>query len=256
MESKNYIVLGANGFVGRNIAAFLHKNNFNVQAVDRDTLDFLKTESYNAVDFSDAIIFDCISRIDGTREEVELTNGQGLKNLLTYINKEHINFTYIYFSTLATLNQQIIDKNAYVASKLSAEELIKKEVSDYKIIRLSFPFGPGESPNRLFSRLINKLKRNEALVVDDIKINVTPISGLMQWLTELTASRQREINFTDGQVYSLAEMVTYLCEETVSSSDITVNSTDTTELTFSPFKEGINFRPDVYQTLYKMIHEN
>jgi len=256
MEAKKYIVLGANGFVGSNISAYLHENNFQVKALNRPELDLVKPESYHATDFSNSVIFDCIARIDGTKEEIELTNNHGLTNFLEYLKKEHNNFTYIYFSTISILNREIIDKNVYVASKFNAEEFIKKTVTDHKIIRLSFPFGPGESPNRLFSRLINKLKKNEGLNIDDIKINVTPISGLIQWLPELTASKEKEINFTDGQVYSLAEIVTYLSKETRSTSDITFNNASAIELTFPSFKEEMNFQPDVYQTLYKMIHEN
>lgn len=256
MEAKKYIVLGANGFLGSNISAFLHKNNFQAKVLTRTELDLLKPESYDAVDFSNSMIFDCIARIDGSKEEIELTNNRGLVNFLEYLNKEHSNFTYVYFSSLSTLKREIIDKNVYVASKFKAEEFIKNGVADHKIIRLSFPVGQGESPNRLLSRLINKLKKNEALVIDEIKINITPISGLIQWLPELIALKEKEINFTDGQVYSLAEIVSYLAKETESDSDITVNNTSTTELTFQSFKEGMKFKPDVYQTLYKMIHEN
>jgi nucleoside-diphosphate-sugar epimerase len=224
-KHKSLYILGANGFLGRQIANF--KTFFGNQhsfPLNRADLDFLKPTHFFKYDFTDSLIIDCIANIDGSEMECNNVNIEGLNSFLSHLKNTNFKGTYVYFSTLSVINDDQVNSNYYVKSKKEAEVLIKNSGLNYKIIRLTFPFGIGESNNRLITRLIKKIKNNEDVFLDDVSLSITPINYLLQNLEGAISSTDKEINFTDGNVYKLKEIVDYIKINSNSSSNIHQNS--------------------------------
>jgi len=204
-----YIVLGNNGFIGKNIFTMLKKSNCSVLGLSRNTFDITDNNDYKKYDFSNSIIIDCIASIDDIQNNFKV-NVDSLSNFINYLNEYAKSFKYIYFSTTSTqLDNQVIE-NSYVKSKYLAEELIRQHLTDYKIIRLIFPFGMGENSNRLISRLSKKIKNKEQLKISNVTLNLTPIEFLKVEFLSLINDNKFEINFTDGKVYQLIDIVRLL----------------------------------------------
>lgn len=205
-----YFVLGSKGFVGSNISNTLKKLDLNIEQLNREKFDITNQEDYKKYDFSHSIIIDCIASIDSKTDELFRINVYGLKNFINYLNLNCENFRYIYVSTTSTQIQCQIKNNNYVKSKFLAEEYLKQHLVEYKILRLIFPFGKDENSNRLISRLIDKIKRNEELIIDNIFLNLTPIELLNEKIIDLLKNNDKEINFTDEKVYSLKDIVDFI----------------------------------------------
>lgn len=201
-----YIVLGSNGFIGSNIFNTLKKNNLEVLGLSKQDFNMQNRSDYAKFDFSNSIIIDCIASIDDKNAVFEV-NVNGLKYFIDYLNLNHNNFKYIYFSTTSTQISEQVEQNDYVKSKFLAENYIKENVLDYKIIRLIFPFGKGENKNRLISRFINKIQNGEKLEIDNVSLNLTPISYLNDNFLDTVKNEFKDINFTDGKVYELKDVV-------------------------------------------------
>lgn len=207
-----YFVLGSNGFIGSNISKTLKQLNLNVVELNKEKFDIANKNDYIKYDFSNSIIIDSIASIDSNKSELFRVNVDGLKMFIDYLNLNCKGFKYIYISTTSTQIKEQVGSSEYVKSKFLAEKYIQENLNDYKIIRLIFPFGKGEKPNRLISRLISKIKQNEQLLIGNVTLNLTPIDLFNESIIDLISSNDKEINFTDGKVYRLKEIVEYLYE--------------------------------------------
>lgn len=200
-----YAVIGSSGLVGQTLADRLEAEGKTVLRYSRPAFDLTKPETYAGLDFSGAILLDCAACIDKSPEEIHAVNVAGLSALLRHCDANPP-ARYIYFSTSATLSSEHVDANPYVRSKLEAEKLVlAREWS--KVIRLTFPFGAGENPNRLITRLIGKALRGERIQVGDVRLPLTPLRFLEEHLDELMHNQKRELNPTDGRTYRLADVV-------------------------------------------------
>lgn len=208
-----YFILGSNGFIGSNILKTLKKLNLNVVGLDRKKFDITDENCYKNFEFSNSIIIDAIASIDSNSDEIFKVNVDGVKKFSSYLNLNCKDFKYIYISTTSTQIKDQVENNDYIKSKFLAETYIKDKLNNYQIIRLIFPFGKGEKPNRLISRLISRIKQNEQLIIDNVTLNLTPIEFFNKSIITLIKSSEREINFTDGKVYRLKDIVDYIYKE-------------------------------------------
>ena len=205
-----YIVLGANGFIGRNIFNALKKKNRKVLGLNRKQFDLSDSNTYSKFDFSNSTILDAIVSVDDDEEKIYKTNLESMKSFITYLKKNCTSFNYIYLSTVSTQVEEQVSKSAYVRSKCLAENYIIDSLDKYKIIRLIFPFGKDENANRLISRLIGKIKTGDSVSLDNIFLNLTPIEYLSENIDTLLNCDEVEINFTDNIVYELRLIVEYM----------------------------------------------
>lgn len=202
-----YYILGGDGFVAKNIYLTLMSNECDVELLKRDDFDLTNEENYSKFNFSNTTIIDCISKIDGDKDMIFQTNFYSLQKFINYLNVNCANYKYIYFSTFSTQLSQEMELNPYIHSKMLAEDFIEKNISHYKIIRLIFPFGKGENKNRLLSKLIHKIKNDEKIVINNTHLNLTPIALLRENFLHLLADKEKDVNFSDGKVYSLKHIV-------------------------------------------------
>lgn len=202
-------ILGANGFIGRHLVHG-YQGEDHVIPLTKADLDITNTEHYARYNFQNSLIIDCIARIDGSPEEIQATNVTGLEQFLAYLAAQQVTYTYLYFSTISTLDEHLAANHTYVASKFHAENLVRKYCPDHKIVRLSYPFGPGEAANRLISRLIHKALGNEAITITDISLQLTPVDGLIKVLPEVLRQPGTEMNLVGERNYTLKEIVHYI----------------------------------------------
>ena len=200
-----FYILGASGFVGKHLACALESEGHEVFRLSRPDFDYLRHGSYQKLDFTGTTIVDCITAVDGTPEFIRRTVVGGLSN---FIKKPSVKRAkrYVYLSTSATLLPEIIKKNCYVASKFEAEGIVR-QMPNAQIVRLTFPFGFGEKSQRLVSRLICMALKGEPIMVGNIVMPLTPIGFLGARFSEVVMNQRREINFTDGKVYKLEQVV-------------------------------------------------
>jgi dTDP-4-dehydrorhamnose reductase len=205
------VILGKNGGVGNALYKFYCKNEFTCIGFGKDELDFLIKETFNNFSLkSNDIIIDCISKIDGEKKNIENVNVKGLTNFINYLNSKNLPYLYIYSSTFSTQICSGVSINPYIKSKIEAERIIQKLVSNYKIVHLIFPFGKGESSSRLISRIINKIKSNESLEIDMLNFNLVPFSKIgLAYETIISKPIKKAIISSDSLI-TLEEIVLFI----------------------------------------------
>lgn len=202
-------ILGANGFIGRHLARF-YEGDANVFPLSKADFDIVNAAHYTRYDFQHSLIIDCIARIDGHPGEIQASNVTGLKQFLEYLTEQQVTYSYLYFSTISTLDEHLAANHTYVASKFKAENLVRKYCPDHKIIRLSYPFGRGESPNRLISRLIHKALQYEEIIIADTSLQLTPVESLIKVIPEVINHPGKEINLIAEDSYTLEKIINYI----------------------------------------------
>lgn len=205
-------VLGAEGFVGRHVVVGVEKAFEQVFALSRKEFELGNVSQYPKFSFSGSIIIDCTSKIDGNPEDIYSNNYESFKTFIDYLVKQHTSFRYVYFSTLST-NNNLTSANAYVKSKYLAEQYLINNVKDYQIVKLSFPFGKGESANRLLSRIINKIRNNEPLLISNIDLSLMPISCLREDIVKTLNSGFNTLQYYNTHIINLETVVKFIYQQ-------------------------------------------
>ncbi len=251
------IVLGINGFIGRNVFNFINVGtpSYNVIGFDRSAIDFTKPETFvNYSPLNGDVIIDCIARIDGDEQEVNAVNYSGFSRFIDYLKIFDVAYRYVYFSTYSTCIPEIVSSNGYVKSKYLAEKYLKDNIIAHKIIRLIFPFGRGENSNRLISRLIGKVKSGEMISVDKLKLNLTPMPALLNDFWRIIDHTETEINYSNNIETFLPDIVTFMQESLGIKKALLINDKELTIAVNSTL--GGNYSEnDIYREIKLMLHE-
>lgn len=186
----NVAILGASGFVGKNLMLKLPSdwNTYAFYNTSKDFVDFIKKNNIKATLIkkdlsSDFKIsnryphhFDLVISLLGNTSHIaeELQPEYDLNSdplAITNFFKKFSCKKLIYFSSTAIYDNHyhlvsaqkttdIMPSNSYTIAKLMSERLVhyfqkKKVIDEFLIVRLSGAYGPYQRPNRLISRLIN-----------------------------------------------------------------------------------------------------
>ncbi len=208
-----FVVLGSSGFLGSNIKNVLDKNGLLCKSYMRAVFDMNDERTFKNVELinsSEVTIIDCIARIDGNEFQLEKTNVTGFSKWINYLKQNFPKIKYTYLSSYSVLLSSIYTTNIYIRTKRTAEGILKNSGLNYKIIRLVFPFGKGESSNRLISRFIKKIHAGEKITIDSFSTNFTPITEFNSDCIELLKSNASEINYASSNLISLKELVEYM----------------------------------------------
>lgn len=190
MAKINVAILGASGFVGKNLmlklpsdwntyafyntskdfADFVKKNNIKATLIKKDlSKDFKVSNRYpRNFDLVISLLGNTSHILEEFQPEYDL-NSDPLA-ITNFFKKFSCN-KLIYFSSTAIYDNHyqlvsaqkttdIIPSNSYTIAKLMSERLIhyfqkKKVIDKFLIVRLSGAYGPYQRPNRLITRLIN-----------------------------------------------------------------------------------------------------
>jgi nucleoside-diphosphate-sugar epimerase len=252
-----YVVLGKNGFIGRNIFDYLLARNGpgSVIGFDRKVVDFTKPSTFsNYTPETGDIIIDCIARIDGNELEINEVNYYGFSSFIDYLKNTSIDFKYVYFSTYSTCLPEIIASNVYVRSKFLAEKYLRENSTNYQVIRLIFPFGKGEAKNRLISRLIGKIKSGETISIDRLTLNLTPITMFKEDLNRLINIPGTELNYSNNIETYLPDVVNYMQEQMGIDRPVHITDKEFKIVVDSPFG-GIHSMNEIYSEIKSMLDE-
>lgn len=219
-----YIILGRNGFLGKHLTVAFKNRDSNVTALDRNQFDITEPKTYNINQFRDSTIIDCIANIDNPDTTLDV-NYTSLKLFIDSLNKNNINYKYIYFSTTSVDLPALRNGNPYIKSKFHAEDYIKKNIKSYLILRLSFPIGRGQDKNRLIPNLVSKIQNKEKLTIDRLKLNITPISFITKNIFEVIKKNNKTLNFTHKKQLSLEGIVKFIYKQLNVKENYTISNT-------------------------------
>ena len=139
----NVLIIGHNGFVGRNFKNYLETNKIN----------FFKFGSRNSISDLDgyinkiSIIFHFAATNRANNKKKFITNNKNFtKNLLKYLEKKNLKIPMVYTSTI-----KVFENSHYGQTKKDCEKLLIKSCKKYKIplaiLRLPNLFGKWTRPN-------------------------------------------------------------------------------------------------------------
>ena len=246
-------VMGSNGFIGQFLSAYFKETGNTALLLHKPVFDITDRTSWSMIKpGTHYLFFDTITVNNGSPQDIKAVNIHGVRQFILWLNESDISYHYVYFSTLSTLKIDQFPDNDYIQSKFSAEQLIRSGCLLYTIIRLTFPFGKNENEKRLLSRIIGKLKRGELVVVDDVWLNLTPVEELGYLMEKEKFAVSAEINFTDGKVHRLQDIVDFIAE-LLGASDLVMHGTMHSNISYSGkyFTDGHTF--DVYGAVKRML---
>lgn len=246
--SRKVALIGANGYLGRNMSFFLYEQGYQVQNFDihdqtentwmqYEKLDILDNESLNKISPDNDFIF-FFSGITGTwngfdnyRSFIEV-NEIGLLNVLNYVRKSGSKAKIIFPSTRLVykgvenfpLNEDAEKeaKTIYAINKLAGEQILKL-YSDmfgikYTIYRISVPYGNLVGNDYSYGTIgffLNQAKnQNEITLFGDGSLRRT-FTNIEDICNLITASMTRtestnEIFNIGGENYSLKEIASII----------------------------------------------
>jgi hypothetical protein len=158
---------------------------------------FLKSEK----DYKDYIIF--ASGVSSSKE-TKFEEFEREKTLLKNVLKKNNNLKLIYFSTI--LSDKI--DNHYYQHKLSVENYIKKNCSNYKIYRIPQILGYSGNNDNLVNYFVNKIKKNEEInLYKNVKRSILDVDDLKKIVDiNLTNSKNETLNISSIEKISVINL--------------------------------------------------
>lgn len=206
-EGGNILILivGASGFIGGKLYAFLKKNKFDIRATyctnDSNLLENEKiyldlrngdfSEIFKLNDLTHVILCHGISNIERCKIESDLSYTVNVTNTINLLKGlEKLDIVPVYFSTNMvyngkTQNATELDNpdptTEYGRQKLIVEQYIKNTFDKYIILRLTKVFGIERGDQTLFTGWLDKLVKNEKIyVANDIFISPVFIMDILK----------------------------------------------------------------------------
>lgn len=207
------LITGADGQLAREFKDYLRNSNFDVLALNRDSLDITSFERVKEVINAHRpdIVINCASYnfVDRAEEEIDKAfnvNAKGVKNLAIATRKfnsliVHYSTDYVFDGLKESPYLESDDPNPinkYGKSKLLGERSLIEETENYLIFRVSWVFGPGRQ-NFLY-KLTEWARDRETLKIvcdqvsiptyteDIVKISMLAINSGLRGLFHLTSS--------------------------------------------------------------------
>ena len=210
----DFILLGSNGFVGRNLNIFLRANNYKLLCVDRNSKYFNK-KSFTSLPPAKYVLYMAEKNIIQDKYDKYFID-LNVKRLESAINACK-GSKFIYFSSAVVYGDQsteprstldkVFSKNKYAESKLKCEDLAL--ANDALIIRLSNLYGPQMHHKNIFTDIISQLNNNKIVLK-----SLSPIrdfmffSDLAEFMLALTKNWTNGLyNLGSGRGVRISELV-------------------------------------------------
>jgi nucleoside-diphosphate-sugar epimerase len=218
-------IIGAKGFIGSNLRERLHALGMSVTAYTRKILDVSNPASFINLGDHDVVI-NCAVNITGSASELFATNVQACHSLCTELNRRekkpyllHLSTGGIYgWAECARTKISIpAPSDNYSLTKFLGDEVIRLHYKGvWAIARLYFPYGVGQSEDRLIPRLIQCVLAGETIEVSKCGaplINPLYIGDLCDQLYEMVKNRVSGVHLMGGrEVVSIIELVSLISQ--------------------------------------------
>jgi nucleoside-diphosphate-sugar epimerase len=213
----NVLVIGSDGFIGRNLVHRLNSENYNLYCLSRNDMELYP---FKCIDLN--IVFDVVINCSGfahagsTKDYTEFSkyldrNYYGLKSLL---NKFVLPKTKLIYLSTTNIDMRKFDNNSVV--KLLSEEYIKSNVSRFTILRLPLVYGEYSKGN--FDKLVNfcflRLPLPFLSLCKNLRslLFVKNLVDLINVCIENRKSENKTFNVTDDKDISTFELVNLISQ--------------------------------------------
>jgi nucleoside-diphosphate-sugar epimerase len=205
------LITGTTGFVGGALTRSLRDGNRIVEVnrgeADRSangiTWDYRNSLPASLPAKADIVIHSAADTSESPRDGF-VVNAAATSVLLEYARAASAN-TFVYISTGSVYGasdgphqerQPIYPQGAYACTKAAGELVVQSYQNCFRtlVLRLYFPFGPGQRKERLIPRLISRVSRGEAIQLKGQNgpvISPLYIDDLTQWMRLLLESVAR-----------------------------------------------------------------
>ena len=217
------LITGGNGFLGSNIARKVLSMNDELCIISRDTINL----KHQIIEFNPDVVIHCAWKGGNNYNDVNSLSqfdnvSQGIE-LIEIISKLPTKTKFIGFGsfaeygnlTLPALETNIEQPiNLYGLSKYTFKNYSKMLCDKYNIewgwIRPCYVYGPGDVSTRLIPTIINKLSRNEKVILDECNkiIDYIYIDDFVDFTYSLIIGNIAGVyNICSGQQYNLRDIV-------------------------------------------------
>jgi dTDP-4-dehydrorhamnose reductase len=222
-----FLITGAKGQLAREFLKVLKNDDYKIKALDREGLDVsdsravLEAVSYYRPD----VVINCAAYnfVDKAEEDSDIpfkVNSTGPKNLASACKKHnalliHYSTDYIFDGTkeeFYTEQDKPNPINIYGRSKLEGEELLKKEMENFLIFRVSWVFGEGKQ-NFLY-KLKEWAKKQKVIKVacDQISVPTYTEDIVMSTILSIKEGLRGVYHLTNSGYASRYEVARYFFE--------------------------------------------
>lgn len=193
-------VLGASGFVGSALAEHLEKAGHEVTGLSRPDFELTRPATFSRIPADLETLILAAGHVGAAPQDRVLwrTNVEAVYALTEFLNKRGPPRLLVYLSSGAVYGRSkaVLTRHSptrpddlYGLSKLLAEQILSSMLkTEAMILRLFFPFGPGQKPTRLIPRLIGRIRGGEPVDVTrdgGLKINPLFIEVLVRQIAAL-----------------------------------------------------------------------
>jgi len=180
LSEKKIVIIGANGFIGKNLRQFLNRKKINFISVSRKKYKPLKYETRRSTSYfltyKNSKLLNCNVLVDliglGQQEnnsDLNDVNVEITKKIIALSKRSKIK-KFVYISGLGTSKNS---KSDYFISKYNAERKIIESGLDYTIFRASYVIGKNDL---LTKKLQGQIIRGKIIIPGSGKYKLQPIS--------------------------------------------------------------------------------
>ena len=180
LSETKIVIIGANGFIGKNLRQFLNQQKIKFISVSRKKYKPLKYETKRSTSYfltnKNSRLLNCTALVDliglGQQENNSDLNDVniGITKKIIELSKRSKIKKFVYISGLGTSKNS---KSDYFISKYNAERKIIESGLDYTIFRASYIIGKNDL---LTKKLQRQIKRGKIIIPGSGKYKLQPIS--------------------------------------------------------------------------------
>ena len=243
------LITGGNGFLGSNIARKVLSTGNEICITSRNTID----PKHQIIEFNPDVVIHCAWKGGNNYNDIndlsQFNNvSQGIE-LIETISKLPTKTRFIGFGSFAEYgnltspaSETDIEQpiNLYGLSKYTFKNYSKMLCDKHNIewgwVRPCYVYGPGDVSTRLIPTLINKLSKNEKVILDECNkiIDYIYIDDFVNLAYSLiTGNINGVYNICSGQQYNLRDIVNKIGMLMNKLNNIQFNNSSTRELTSS-----------------------
>lgn len=220
------LISGAQGQVGKELAAIANKRNYNVIAASRNELDV--TQEHDVVAFIsehapdiviNAAAYTAVDKAEEEQDRAYAINHDGAKNLAIACSKQqipllHISTDYVFDGSKTepyNENDNVSPLGVYGLSKWQGEQAVRQQLAEHILLRVAWVFG-AQGNNFVKTMLRLAKERDELNVVADQFGGPSPAKNIAETLITLAERYQKDKTLPWGTYHYCGAAKTNWCD--------------------------------------------